>query len=262
MEARLFQCSSCGAKSSPVDYCFACGKARVFTVVFDGETHTGPVKVRTCISGKVTRYIVSADNREILVSHGGALRPTVQVYHNGLVRELYTDTNELVPRSGYEKPCYSPKTKRVGRHAEPRQKAVTQTPSLRTLVYRRDKGCVRCGSTSHQSVHHVVHRSCGGRNNLENLQALCRPCHDHVHEVLKLPSGTPVVPEVKLNENLVRVGTVKKKHAPVGAFHPLSDEGRLQRKRSKLNTNFGALEVQRLKFLATRKEVPLDQPLW
>ena len=44
------------------------------------------------------------------------------------------------------------------------------------LVDERDGGCVICGSP-YVDHHHIVFRSAGGEDRLENLIALCRNCH-------------------------------------------------------------------------------------
>ncbi len=44
------------------------------------------------------------------------------------------------------------------------------------LVDERDGGCVICGRPD-VDHHHVVFRSAGGEDRLENLISLCRQCH-------------------------------------------------------------------------------------
>lgn len=44
------------------------------------------------------------------------------------------------------------------------------------LVDERDGGCVICGCP-YVDHHHIVFRSAGGEDRLENLIALCRNCH-------------------------------------------------------------------------------------
>jgi 5-methylcytosine-specific restriction endonuclease McrA len=40
-----------------------------------------------------------------------------------------------------------------------------------------DYACVQCGSTDGISIDHIRPISCGGGNDLENLQFLCRRCN-------------------------------------------------------------------------------------
>ena len=42
------------------------------------------------------------------------------------------------------------------------------------------KLCQRCLQNPAQSIHHLIPRSLGGRDTIENLVALCNKCHDRV----------------------------------------------------------------------------------
>ena len=53
------------------------------------------------------------------------------------------------------------------------------------LVLRRDHWkCRCCGRRDGLHVHHIVYRSQGGLDVMENLIALCHQCHDKVHNHL------------------------------------------------------------------------------
>ena len=56
--------------------------------------------------------------------------------------------------------------------------------SLRRQTLRRDGyACQRCGDGGRVlQAHHVVPRSAGGPDRLENLLTLCRPCHGVMHQ--------------------------------------------------------------------------------
>lgn len=47
----------------------------------------------------------------------------------------------------------------------------------RSLVRRDGELCAHCGATSNLAIDHVLARSKGGSNHLENLQLLCVPCN-------------------------------------------------------------------------------------
>ena len=50
---------------------------------------------------------------------------------------------------------------------------------LRTAVFKRDNySCKSCSGKDNLTVDHIVQLSCGGTNNLENLQTLCKYCHE------------------------------------------------------------------------------------
>lgn len=50
--------------------------------------------------------------------------------------------------------------------------------AIRLRVLDRDRHrCVICGSKRHVVVDHIIPRSAGGRNTMQNLQALCSSCN-------------------------------------------------------------------------------------
>ncbi len=60
----------------------------------------------------------------------------------------------------------------------------TRTPNAaqRLAIAVRDKGCVRCGAPIHMAdIHHIVEWENGGPTDIDNLQALCGPCHRQHH---------------------------------------------------------------------------------
>ncbi len=60
----------------------------------------------------------------------------------------------------------------------------TRTPNAaqRLAIAARDKGCVRCGAPMHMAdIHHIVEWEHGGPTDIDNLQALCGPCHRQHH---------------------------------------------------------------------------------
>ena len=60
----------------------------------------------------------------------------------------------------------------------------TRTPNAaqRLAIAVRDKGCVRCGAPMHLTdIHHIVEWENGGPTDIDNLQALCGPCHRQHH---------------------------------------------------------------------------------
>lgn len=55
--------------------------------------------------------------------------------------------------------------------------------SVRKEVYRRDRWtCQQCGVRGVKVfAHHKVHISQGGSNHLDNLETVCRKCHEREH---------------------------------------------------------------------------------
>src|ERR1700745_3021045 len=48
---------------------------------------------------------------------------------------------------------------------------------LRRSILERDKRCLACGRPSNLMIDHIVPRSKGGRDELDNLQTLCEECN-------------------------------------------------------------------------------------
>lgn len=160
---------------------------------------TSPKEVeRACISGQVTRYVEVNGVLHRVAPDGQMIpRQVIQVYHKGFIREAYSDTMELLPCENpvpFPGPNYVPpeKRRRSQRNKKPRKGSLLQR------LIDRDKGCVLCRTQHTLTRHHVVHKSRGGLATIENLQTLCRRCHDHVHHTLRIPSGVHVTPELNV----------------------------------------------------------------
>lgn len=48
---------------------------------------------------------------------------------------------------------------------------------IRAWLFARDKCCLRCGTTENLSVDHIESVNRGGRNQLTNIQTLCKSCN-------------------------------------------------------------------------------------
>ena len=63
---------------------------------------------------------------------------------------------------------------------------------VRRDVYRRDSySCVICYNTGSIHIHHIVHRSQGGKSEPYNLVCLCPTCHAIVHGECTLDNQFP-----------------------------------------------------------------------
>ena len=68
--------------------------------------------------------------------------------------------------------------------------------STRKQAIARDScQCRVCGSPHGLQVHHIVHKSKGGHDTLDNLITLCSDCHLIVHNQLRslIKSGVDVI---------------------------------------------------------------------
>jgi HNH endonuclease len=52
----------------------------------------------------------------------------------------------------------------------------------RKVLARYRHSCVICGRRGDLHLHHVIFRSCGGRNEILNIAPCCPPCHASVHD--------------------------------------------------------------------------------
>ena len=57
---------------------------------------------------------------------------------------------------------------------------------LKRVLERDDWRCQKCGSLENLQIHHKVKRSQQGNDSIENLIALCAPCHASQHGPLYL----------------------------------------------------------------------------
>jgi len=48
----------------------------------------------------------------------------------------------------------------------------------RQAMERSGRRCVACGSNDELTIDHIIRTSDGGSNSRDNLQVLCRDCHD------------------------------------------------------------------------------------
>jgi hypothetical protein len=64
--------------------------------------------------------------------------------------------------------------------------------SVKKKLYKKYKGCQKCGGGVFQSIsrhdnyleiHHKISKSKGGTDAIDNLELLCKNCHDKLHEM-------------------------------------------------------------------------------
>lgn len=92
--------------------------------------------------------------------------------------------------------------------------------SVRKKVYRRDGyRCALCDSTKSLQVHHVIPRSEGGSNQLQNLICLCWKCHAVAH-------GTtmPDYPDYVTREYIVQECVEYVADLYAGDWYPFGDD--------------------------------------
>lgn len=58
---------------------------------------------------------------------------------------------------------------------------MNKTKNYKQVAERDNSLCRVCGKPS-SDIHHIVYRSHGGTNDIRNLIALCRGCHDNAHK--------------------------------------------------------------------------------
>jgi 5-methylcytosine-specific restriction endonuclease McrA len=51
-------------------------------------------------------------------------------------------------------------------------------------VLQRDKKCLVCGTLENLTVDHIIPRSKGGTNHIENLQTLCNDCNHKKGDII------------------------------------------------------------------------------
>lgn len=98
--------------------------------------------------------------------------PIIQeLFNHSVLNQIYLDIT-----AGYESYCniVSKKPK------QERSKACSYTAKLRIkeLVYKlHGKSCLCCGTDKNLSLDHIIPIHKGGKNEIDNLQPLCKPCN-------------------------------------------------------------------------------------
>jgi 5-methylcytosine-specific restriction endonuclease McrA len=167
----LLRCEFCGQHNKLLEFCSACGRARKTVIVVPLYEHKNDrplaFRCRECYSQRSREAFCLYCNRGMKLV-GPAQRPVKRAVVPGQV-----GTRKTVQRIKSEPSKY-----------------------VRELVYKRDgHRCLRCDSAEDLTLHHIEHRALGGTNKADNLQTLCSPCHVYLHDHVRLPSGTPYVPE-------------------------------------------------------------------
>lgn len=69
---------------------------------------------------------------------------------------------------------------------------LTNWKNVKRAVIKRDNGlCVLCGSQAND-VHHIIFRSHGGKDDVNNCVCLCRECHELAHGLHKYVSANDI----------------------------------------------------------------------
>lgn len=83
-----------------------------------------------------------------------------------------------------------------------RSELTTRYKELRPLVLERDNYmCTSCHTINDVTVHHIIHRKHGGKDEMNNLTTLCEYCHYKMHK--NEPIGN------LMRKSLVRKGRLK-----------------------------------------------------
>ncbi len=98
----------------------------------------------------------------------------------------------------------------------------TRTPNAaqRLAIAVRDKGCVRCGAPIHLAdIHHIFEWENGGPTDIDNLQALCGPCHRQHHHDQDQKAGRQ--PRRRKNKPAKKNSKNRKNHRATGGTQGL-----------------------------------------
>lgn len=229
----LLRCEHCSQHNKLLDFCSACGRTRTKIIVVPLYEHKkdvqAPYKCPVCYSQRhLSQKCVYCD-----------LKMPVNRNCDGWL--------ERIPRTTAAKRAAKPRWGNAKKKAAKKIPKPDSTPSMRVRVYDRDGQCLRCGKTDGFTLHHIIHVSAGGKNTMENLQTLCGKCHTHVHDVLKIPSGTPYAHSLELDpltqeEEDAQWNRIRRKRAAEKGKNASSyTYGK------SLATNFAAPEIARLR---------------
>lgn len=191
----LLRCERCNRHNKVLDFCSACGHIRTKYIIAASykwredeqlRRHCRVCQSQSSVAGRCPYCNVDMRKNKYII---GA--PLVFPMHPGF---LY------VPCNRQDEPLATRPI--LLSNGIPHIENGSPSSAVRTNVFRRDGGCLRCRTFTDLTLHHITHRSKGGSNRSSNLQALCEPCHVYVHNVLELPSGTPYDPQKDPNRVL------------------------------------------------------------
>jgi len=86
---------------------------------------------------------------------------------------------------------------------------------LRTALYLRDQGCIKCGAPAGRThAHHITHWADGGITSVNNGALLCPGCHANVHH-----DGWDVVMGIDNHPWLIPPATIDPRRKPLLAYN-------------------------------------------
>jgi 5-methylcytosine-specific restriction endonuclease McrA len=168
--------------SAPV--CELCGSASRTPTASGSLRSIGPVSRVIPTSGKYQplRKLTNAQVVESVALYQAGLSLSKVAARMGVSRQAMHDLlkRRIVLRGRIEAlPRKSPtaiRQKRAATLKRYRARAARITRSQILAVFERDRTCRTCGDEA-TDVDHVLPVAHGGQTTLDNLQALCRPCH-------------------------------------------------------------------------------------
>jgi hypothetical protein len=188
----LLRCEHCGQHNKLLRFCAACGMARTTILIAQPYDYRRDMQLdfrcRRCHSQRITApYCIYCDrgmksqeanypgSKPPRTDVGLPVRPTMEVYVDGLIRDVYTDTKELVPLEPAPKRLRTRENK--FRTKQPVQVVLGR---YKNTVFGTDQ-CFVCGSNRQLTIHHFIPTGKGGLNVKDNRLTTCRPCHDKIH---------------------------------------------------------------------------------
>ena len=57
-------------------------------------------------------------------------------------------------------------------------------PSFTAILEAAKAKCEKCETTENLTINHIIPTSVGGTHKAENLEILCRDCHDKYHGIV------------------------------------------------------------------------------
>lgn len=153
---------------------------------------------------KISKKCKKRTHVHSLIKHYEAPTQTLLNENSNLIHKLYTcDLNNIEEmKSVFEQ--YNKVQEKLRLRDVNSSKFELHVSTREKILLLLGNKCSSCGSLQNLTLHHIKAKKDGGTNSIDNLQVLCRDCHDTVHNITHLPGFKHRIANHKKKSNKAR----------------------------------------------------------